>query len=144
MLYDIQDNQLPYKKRSSRSPYIICASDIEYKKTSEWRMLNALREANQKRIMNAPQIKQIKKRHEVIVDGLKMWNCPRCCKTVKRLTAAHVGPRVISIIHRVMQQYSAQFDDFLLLDNAVMHEHRNVRLAVCCDKCNKEVDDTCQ
>tara|TARA_B110000046_G_C12968553_1_gene387870 strand:+ start:817 stop:1350 length:534 start_codon:yes stop_codon:yes gene_type:complete len=139
MILDMEDKCLPHKKRW-RPAYVVCANDIEYIKTIEWRILNALREANQKRIMNAPQIRHIKRRQEVRVNASKMWVCPRCNATVSRLTAAHMGARASAIIRQTMDRYRSQLEDFLVLDNAVMVAHRFVKLAVCCDACNKDVD----
>ena len=137
-MQSIPEDQLPFKKRRLSPEFVVNAADILYEKTDEWRLVNALREANQKRIMNAPQIKRIKRRQEIRREGIKMWVCPRCDETVRRLTAAHVGPRVILMIRDILKRHPTR--DFIFLDDAVRTAHRFVKLAVCCDKCNKDVE----
>lgn len=104
----------------------------------EVRLFNGLREANQKRLKNAPIIMKQKNNQVKIVKGQKMWACPMCKINSKRLTVAHVGTKAADIIRKVMRENRTK--DFLKLDDKVMEAHENVMLVVACDKCNRKVE----
>ena len=105
------------------------------------RLINALREANQKRIMNLHAIKQKKKMQVQSYDTHKFWKCPNqfCNNTVNRLTAAHCGITAKKIIEEIIDNNPN--DGFLELDDKVMQAHQNVNVIICCDVCNKYIED---
>ena len=106
---------MPFKRDRM---FIIKGDDIKYDKTDIWRLRNALREVNQKRIMNAPIVKSLKKRQICIVNGQKVWKCPMCKTDSRRLTVAHIGKRSIDIIDEVMRANPTL--GLITLDNKIM------------------------
>lgn len=99
------------------------------------RLRRALREANQKRLKCAVQVRELKARHVVQRRGArKRWKCPMCKTIVDRLTVAHVHRSALQVIDTVMKRNPRK--GFLALDECVERAHRRVKLAVCCDKCN--------
>jgi ribosomal protein L37AE/L43A len=109
-----------------------------YKKTPTWLKKNSLREINQKRLKCDRQVVKMKKGC-LISKGL--WKCPHCSKEVTRLTVAHVGMRVSEIIDNILEQYPDE-NDIHRLDKIVQDRHDDCDLVICCDKCNRILDDT--
>ena len=81
----------------------------------------------------------MKKKQEVLVGSQKKWTCPFCACRVNRLTVAHKGTRVKEIILDVMKKNPRK--GFLFLDDKVRDAHETVHLSICCDKCNKKMED---
>lgn len=119
--------------------FIFRGDEIQYEKTTHWKIRNALRESNQKRIMNAKIVKSLKHRQEIrLEDGRKIWECPICETRAPRLTTAHVGTRAIDIIDQVLRDFPLY--DFIQLDEEIRKRHDDVKLVICCDKCNKKFE----
>jgi hypothetical protein len=119
--------------------FMFVAGDVRHTHSDTQRLKNALRELNQKRLMNSRQAKAIKrKQRRVGDDGRASWVCPRCDVHAPRLTTAHVGCRASIIIDEVLREFPRR--DFLFLDDAVRVRHAQVHLAVCCDACNKTLE----
>jgi hypothetical protein len=110
----------------------------QYNKSPSWEMKNALRELNQKRIKNDPTIKKLKKEcREQATEG---WVCPHCKKEVRRLTSAHVGEPVCKIIDRILEEHYPQ-KNLHELYSILRTKHDDIRIVVCCDECNKLLED---
>ena len=117
--------------------FVFHGDEIRHEKTKHWTVRNALREDNQKRIMNSKIVKSLKRRQEIILDdGRKIWVCPVCETRATRLTTAHIGIRAIDIIDKVLQDFPSS-NDFVQLSEEVRKRHDYVKLVICCDKCNK-------
>lgn len=116
--------------------------NIRYSKTPRWKLFNALRELNQKRIKEDREIKKRKKKSKLLTDigSSSRWKCPHCSKEVHRLTSAHVGERASDIINKVLNENTNE-KDIDILDKKVQEAHKNVKIVVCCDKCNKRLED---
>jgi hypothetical protein len=128
---------------TNRRQFLVNGEDILYVKTDTWKLKQALREANQKRLKNASQIMKLKKRQSFMDEtGRKCWTCPMCLKKAKRLTVAHIGTRASDIIDKVLSDHSQTKDakNFLYLDECVRTHHNRVKLAICCDKCNEKYE----
>lgn len=106
-------------------------------KSPAWIRKNALRELNQKRIMNDAVVRRIKRRCAI---RRGVWRCPRCQMTASRLTAAHVGRPVSAIIDEVLRD-NDNVTDVVVLDRAVQAAHADREVVVCCDPCNKSLEE---
>jgi hypothetical protein len=94
---------------------------------------NALRELNQKRIKDDPEVKNQKKQCA--------GECPYCKKTTyEPLQAAHVGKSASDIIDEVLDENPNE-NNMVILDTHVRTKHRTIFIAVCCRKCNKQFED---
>ena len=109
------------------------AISARWTKSPAWICKNALRELNQKRIMNDAVVRRIKRRCAV---RRGVWQCPRCQMDASRLTAAHVGRPVSAIIDEVLRD-NRDVTDVVALDRAVQAAHVGKEVVVCCDACNK-------
>ena len=100
---------------------------------------NALRELNQKRIKNYRPIVNYKNKFR---KGNENYDCPRCQQTeCRRLTCSHIGVKQSDIIDEILQHSLETGDlDFEKLFDIVIEKHNDVYIAVCCDKCNKIVE----
>jgi len=122
--------------------YIFLYKDIndKIKEDSKWRdrlYKNALRELNQKRIKNYNPIKKFKKSCK-IENGNSI--CPVCATECKQLTCAHIGVTQSDIIDEVLVQNLDDTKNLVLLDRIDREKHNDVKIAVCCSKCNKEME----
>ena len=121
--------------------FLVNASDINVRynatsKSEAWFLRNALREMNQKRIKNDKNIKSIKRQHKL---NKNAWSCPICKKHVHRLTSAHCGTRVTTIIDNIINSHKKN-QNIIFLDAKVQEAHKNIMIAVCCDSCNKNME----
>ena len=111
--------------------------NIHFNKDERWVMKNALRELNQKRLKNNPVIKKLKQGCKV---GEGLWVCGYCQKKVRRLTSAHVGEPVCKIIDRILDEHFPQ-KTLSELYFILRREHNNIKIVICCDACNKLLEE---
>lgn len=109
-----------------------------YNKNHRWETKNALRELNQKRIKNNSIITKLKK--ECKVKTTNLWVCPHCKKEVKRLTCAHVGEPVCKIIDKILDEYYP-LKNLHELYSILRTKHEDIHIVICCDECNKLLED---
>tara|TARA_Y100000739_G_C20496407_1_gene412829 strand:- start:479 stop:910 length:432 start_codon:yes stop_codon:yes gene_type:complete len=122
--------------------YIFLYKDINAKFKQDAKSLfrqykNALRELNQKLIKDYYLIKKFKKS---CMNENGKYNCPRCGNECKYLTCAHIGVRQSDIIDEVLFQNLDDTEKLDLLYRLVREAHEDVKIAVCCSKCNKEME----
>jgi hypothetical protein len=125
------------------SKFTITGRDINnrYNKSNLWTKKNALRELNQKRIKNNVNISRMKRQCQTIRNNKTINQCPHCKREVYRLTCAHVGERVSSIIDRVLKENPKEHN-ICILDQMIQDIHNDIIIVVCCDTCNKLLDNT--
>ena len=116
--------------------YTITGEDI--KKTS-WEqdnkkmLVKALRELQQKRLMEDPNIKKLKDSCKI---ASKNYQCPVCNTTGHDiLQAAHVGTIIKIKINDIVDEYSTL--PLYELCNKVIEEENKSIIQICCRKCNK-------
>jgi hypothetical protein len=132
----------PHTKESIlQSKYAINGKEInkQYNKSKKYEMKNAMRELNQKRIKNNPTIIKLKKECRVKATS-STWVCPHCKKEVSRLTSAHKGEPVCKIIDRILDEHYPQ-KNLHELYNILRTKHEDITIVICCDKCNKLLED---
>ena len=98
----------------------------------------ALREMQQKRLMNNHIIKSLKKKCEI---SPKNYLCP-ICKTKNNdiLQASHIGEPIIKKINNIVDRY-IDILGFYELYKKVIQEEDNSLITVACRKCNKDLED---
>ena len=98
----------------------------------------ALREMQQKRVMNDPNIKSLKQQCQI---GPKNYLCP-ICKTKNNdiLQASHIGRPIIKYINDIVNRYYYTLS-FYELFKKVIEEEDNSLIIVACRKCNKDLED---
>lgn len=98
----------------------------------------ALREMQQKRLMNNSIIKNLKKQCQI---ATKNYLCP-ICKTKNNdiLQASHIGQPIIKKINNIVDRYIDTLD-FYELYKKVIEEEDNSLITVACRKCNKDLED---
>ena len=129
------------------SPFAISGKDINErwfkKKIRQPRKshiyFNALREINQKRLKNDKEVMKLKKKQKNS-DGTD-YICPHCKKNVHRLTSAHVGIMASTIINQILDETPEENWELEILDKKVRDVHNNITIVVCCDACNKRLED---
>lgn len=128
-------NRLPPKKREH---FTIKCSDLNYEaKPLRWLLKNALREIHQKRNKNSKPVKDMKKRYKL--SGKSQYKCPRCKIHVQFLTAAHIGKPISRILDEILDAYPRC--NISSLDEKLRHYHQDLSVAVCCRKCNDELEE---
>ena len=127
------------KESMLASEFSLKGCDIHrtFNKSSKWVRKNALRELHQKLVKGNKLIKDLKDRCRL---ENKRWECPHCKKDVNRLTAAHVGKRLSKILDDILDTYPDETDIYKLF-NILVREHDNTYIVVCCDPCNKMLED---
>ena len=120
-------------KRILQSGYYVIGTNIyeKYNKTEQWQMKNALRELNQKTIMNDSETKKLKNK----ANGV----CPFCNVVARRLTCAHVGTPVAKIIDEIMGEHYPQKSLNELFEILQTRQKKTI-IVICCDICNKECE----
>tara|TARA_B110000114_G_scaffold151744_1_gene163148 strand:+ start:146 stop:559 length:414 start_codon:yes stop_codon:yes gene_type:complete len=119
--------------------YVFPCKDINdtFNKDAKWIIKNALRELNQKRIKNYQPIKNFKKRFR---KENKKYTCPVCETECQFLTCAHIGATQSGIIDEVQLQAAEDGNNLEKLYDILRERHNVVNIAVCCIKCNKEME----
>ena len=69
-----------------------------------------------------------------------LWVCTHCKKEVKRLTSAHVGEPVSIIIDKILDEHYPQ-KNLHELFSILRTTHDNIYIVICCDICNKLLED---
>ena len=133
-------SESPTKESILQSKYALNGKELnrQYNNVPRWEMKNALRELNQKRLKNHPLITRLKK--ECKVNTTKRWVCPHCKKEVGRLTSAHVGEPVCKIIDNILDEHYPQ-KNMHDLYSILRTKHDEIPIVICCDKCNKLLED---
>ena len=111
--------------------------DIPDKRTPESIIKNALREINQKQIKNCKITRDIKKKYKKDDNSLE---CPLCNNKVPRLTCAHVGKPVSKIIDDIIDNNPGNYD-IIYLNGLIKKAHEDIVITVCCDACNKSLEE---
>ena len=98
----------------------------------------ALREMQQKRLMNNPIIKSLKKKCQI---APKKFLCP-ICKTKNNdiLQASHIGEPIIKKINNIVDKYIDILDFYELYKKVIQEEEKSL-IIVACRKCNKDLED---
>ena len=97
----------------------------------------ALREMQQKRLMNSSLIKSLKKQCK---QSNGMYRCPICKKKDNDiLQASHIGEPIIKNINNIIDTY-IDILDFYELYKKVIEEENNSLITIACRKCNKELE----
>jgi len=118
---------------------VVCGNEItcawDYNKKELYR--RALREMQQKRIMNNTLVKNLKKKCQITP---KNYLCP-ICKTDNHdiLQASHIGEPIIKIINDIIDTYIDSLD-FNELYKKVIEEENNSLIIVACRSCNKKLE----
>ena len=119
---------------------VICGNEISCKWDNDEKELTrrALREMQQKRLMNLPTIKKMKKQCQIAQNN---YLCP-ICKTKNNdiLQASHIGQPIIKKINNIVDRYIDTLD-FYELYKKVIEEEDNSLITVACRKCNKDLED---
>lgn len=123
------------REQMMEEEYVFPCKEINdtFDKDIKWILKNALRELNQKRILRFPPIQKFKKR---FLKENGNYDCPRCQTECRRLTCAHIGVKQSDIIDEVLLETG----NLEKLYDIVREKHNDVYIAVCCDKCNKIVE----
>ena len=116
--------------------YLLSYNELHTRSQNERTIIkNALRELHQKRTKNSSVVRLMKRQCK---QG-KYFMCKRCHETVPFLTAAHVGKTMSSILNEIIDAHPTK--GVYYLDKYVQQYHINhVKIAVCCSKCNKELE----
>lgn len=102
----------------------------DYKKT----LVKALRELQQKRLMEDPNIKKLKDRCKI---ASKNYQCPVCNTTGHDiLQAAHVGTIIKIKINDIFDEYCNTLSFYKLFNKVIEEENKSI-IQICCRKCNK-------
>jgi Arc/MetJ-type ribon-helix-helix transcriptional regulator len=119
---------------------IVCGNEIycEWDSNKKELIRRALREMQQKRLMNNSIIKNLKKQCQI---APKNYLCP-ICKTKNNdiLQASHIGQPIIKKINNIVDRYIDTLD-FYELYKKVIEEEDNSLITVACRKCNKDLED---
>ena len=99
----------------------------------------ALRELQQKRLMEDPKVKKMKNSCKI---EEKNYHCPVCnISGHDSLQAAHVGTNIKTSINSIVEQYSDKLSYNLnKLIKMVIEEENNSIIQICCRKCNKDLE----
>ena len=119
---------------------VICGNEITCKMDNDKKELyrRALREMQQKRLMNNPLIKSLKKKCEI---SHKNYLCPVCKNSNNDiLQASHIGEPIIKKINHIVETY-IDSHDFYELYQMVIAEENNSLVIIACRKCNKCLED---
>jgi len=110
-------------------------------------MYTALRELQQKRVMNDTGIKETKKKCIVYENGEKMYLCKNCDNTFKTpacLHAAHIGITMSKKINEILDLHAKTQPtnlNLFELDKAVIEIEKESNIVIVCRKCNKLFED---
>jgi len=119
---------------------VVCGNEIscEWDSNKKELIRRALREMQQKRLMNNSIIKNLKKKCQI---APKNYLCP-ICKTKNNdiLQASHIGQPIIKKINNIVDRYIDTLD-FYELYKKVIEEEDNSLITVACRKCNKDLED---
>ena len=119
---------------------VICGSEITCNYDNDKKTLykKALREMQQKRLMNSTLIKNLKKKCR---QPNNMYCCPICKKKDHdQLQASHIGEPIMKKIDYIIDTYIDSLD-FYELYKKVITEEDNSLIIIACRKCNKELED---
>ena len=98
----------------------------------------ALREMQQKRLMNNPIIKSFKKKCKIAPNN---YLCPLCkTKNNDHLEASHIGEPIIKKINNIVDMYIDTLDFYELYKKVIEQEDISL-ITVACKKCNKNLED---
>ena len=118
----------------------ICGSEISCNLDNDKKNLyrRALREMQQKRLMNNHNIKNLKKKCKI---STKNYMCPICKKKNNDiLQASHIGEPIIKKINKIVDSYIDSLDFYELYQKVIEAENDSL-IIVACRKCNKELED---
>tara|TARA_Y100000592_G_C5451452_1_gene308946 strand:+ start:968 stop:1351 length:384 start_codon:yes stop_codon:yes gene_type:complete len=100
-------------------------------------LVKALRELQQKRLMEDPTIKNLKETCKI---AYKNYQCPVCSTTGHDiLQAAHVGTIIKTKINDIVNKYFNTLSFNELLDKVIQEENNSI-IQICCRKCNKQCE----
>jgi hypothetical protein len=101
--------------------------------------VRALREEQQKRIMNFPGVKRFKNSCK-LSNGL--YNCPICNKHSKKLDCAHNGTKIINGIRKIVMENGERLNwDTFELFKLVKDIEDKSYITICCSACNKNLEE---
>ena len=118
---------------------VVCGNEISCKWDNDKKELyrRALREMQQKRLMNNPIIKSLKKKCMI---SPKNYICPICKnKNFDILQASHIGEPIINKINNIIDKY-IDTHDFYDLYKKVIEEENDSQIIVACRGCNKNLE----
>tara|TARA_B100000475_G_C15021631_1_gene324498 strand:- start:2011 stop:2445 length:435 start_codon:yes stop_codon:yes gene_type:complete len=139
-MVDSEEIRSPLHQHDKNYIFLYKEINDKIKEDSKWSVRlykNALREVNQKRIKDYNPIKKFKKSCK-IENGNSI--CPVCGTECKQLTCAHIGVTQSDIIDEILVQNLDDTKNLVLLDRIDREKHNDVKIAVCCSKCNKEME----
>tara|TARA_B100001287_G_scaffold84774_1_gene70826 strand:+ start:2081 stop:2581 length:501 start_codon:yes stop_codon:yes gene_type:complete len=101
--------------------------------------VKALREMQQKRIMEHPGVKSFKNKRK-LSNGL--YNCPVCNQHVKKLDCAHVGYKIMVGIRKIVTENGKKlnWDTFEMFELVKNLEDESI-IEICCATCNKNLEE---
>ena len=97
--------------------------------------IKALRELQQKRVMNSPNIKDLKRKCK---RGNK-YLCIICKMEVNYLQASHIGPPIMPRIRAIVERNPDTTPLYDLWLQVLEEEDKSLIIPVCCN-CNKELE----
>jgi UDP-2,3-diacylglucosamine pyrophosphatase LpxH len=118
---------------------VVLGNEITSKLDSDKKELyrRALREMQQKRLMNNQLIKSLKKKCEI---SSKNYLCPICKnRNNDILQASHIGEPIINKINYIVDTY-IETCDFYELYKMVIQAENDSLIIVACRKCNKDLE----
>ena len=118
---------------------VICGDEIKCKWDNDKKELyrRALREMQQKRLMNNSHIKFLKNKCKI---SSKNFQCRLCKKTnIDHLEAAHIGKPIIITINKIIDKYIDELSFYELFLKVIEEEDKSL-ITIACKKCNKELE----
>ena len=117
--------------------YQFTGEDIQvrpWEKEQKTITIKAMRELQQKRIMENAITKKLKKKCFI---SNKNYKCPLCnTDGHNHLEAAHIGERGINIIQNIIEEYGINYPIWFLHEKLIEKENHSI-LQISCTKCNK-------
>ena len=119
---------------------VICGNEISCKWDNDEKELTrrALREMQQKRLMNLPTIKKMKKQCQIAQNN---YLCPICkTKNNEILQASHIWKPIIKYINDIVNRYIYTLSFYQLFNKVIEIEDTSL-ITIACRKCNKDLEE---